>query len=218
MYLGSCGYAYVWHRVLKFLRHDATASATLGESSLFSIAEAQAFLDKAIAYNAEVLASDAKKRFEQNTNSFFMAASVGFYTMLILEKMEQIPPEVEEGKDLQADLREETLAQVAKQVMTHIVPAHIFSMQPTAEVEVLYGTPGYMFSLISILEKLEPWRGRHPVIDEACKAATMALTTVTLKLVQQTTFKAPNGEILVVEFPKGKKKYIGGAHGIFGEV
>ena len=51
--------------------------------------------------------------------------------------------------------------------MTHIVPAHIFSMQPTAEVEVLYGTPGYMFSLISILDKFGPWRAKHPEIYEA---------------------------------------------------
>jgi hypothetical protein len=47
---------------------------------------------------------------------------------------------------------------------------------------------------------------------------TQVLTSVTIQLVKQTTFNAPNGQILVVEFPKGKKKYVGGAHGIFGEV
>jgi hypothetical protein len=41
---------------------------------------------------------------------------------------------------------------------------------------------------------------------------------VTIQLVKQTTFKAPNGDIIVVEFPKGKTKYVGGAHGIFGVV
>lgn len=39
---------------------------------------------------------------------------------------------------------------------------------------------------------------------------------MTKQLVKQTIFNAPNGQILVVEFPRGKKKYVGGAHGIFG--
>lgn len=39
-------------------------------------------------------------------------------------------------------------------------------MEPKCEVEVLYGTPGYMFSLISILVKLEPWRRKNANVDE----------------------------------------------------
>ena len=48
MYLGSCGYAYALHRILKFLRFDALNSK---EPPIFDIAEAQKMLDKAIEYN-----------------------------------------------------------------------------------------------------------------------------------------------------------------------
>jgi hypothetical protein len=41
---------------------------------------------------------------------------------------------------------------------------------------------------------------------------------VVAELIKNTRFKAPNGDIVIVTFPKGKKKYVGGAHGIFGEV
>jgi len=91
-------------------------------------------------------------------------------------------------------------------------------MEPNCEVEVLYGTPGYMFSLITILAKLEPWRRKNANVDEIYAKVSQVLTAVTLQLIKQTTFNAPNGKILVVEFPRGKKKYLGGAHGIFGEV
>ena len=91
-------------------------------------------------------------------------------------------------------------------------------MDDKAEVEVLYGTPGYMFSLITILHKLEPWNGKNPLATDAFAKVSQVLIDVTKQLVKQTTFNAPNGQILVVEFPRGKKKYVGGAHGIFGEV
>ena len=62
--------------------------------------------NQTIAYNAELLKQDVGKKFEQHTNSFFMAASVGLNTLLFLEKMEHIPAEIEEGKkDYEAPLR-----------------------------------------------------------------------------------------------------------------
>jgi hypothetical protein len=91
-------------------------------------------------------------------------------------------------------------------------------MENEAEVEVLYGTPGYMFSLLSILSKIDPWRTKDPNADLIYSKVSQVLVQVTKQLVKQTTFKAPNGNILVVEFPRGKKKYIGAAHGIFGEL
>jgi hypothetical protein len=53
----------------------------------------QELFGHSIAYNLEVLKKDVDKKFEQHTNSFFMAASVGLNTLLFLEKMEHIPAE-----------------------------------------------------------------------------------------------------------------------------
>ena len=148
-----------------------------------------------------------------------MAASVGLNTLLFLEKMEHVPSEQEEGKkDYEAELRNKTFEEIARIVFEGIIPAQMFSMEKTAEVEVLYGTPGYMYCLIAILSRLEPWRKKNQNVDDVFAKVTQVLTSVTIQLVKQTTFNAPNGQILVVEFPKGKKKYVGGAHGIFGEV
>ena len=95
-----------------------------------------------------------------------MAASVGLYTLLIWEKMEQIPPEMEEGKkDFDAEMRKACFEELAMLVMSKIVPAQMFSMENEAEVEVLYGTPGYMYSLLSILSKIEPWRTKDANAD-----------------------------------------------------
>jgi hypothetical protein len=89
MYLGSAGYAYALHRVLKFLRYDALSAA----EPLYDLGKVQELFGHSIAYNLEVLKKDVDKKFEQHTNSFFMAASVGLNTLLFLEKMEHIPAE-----------------------------------------------------------------------------------------------------------------------------
>lgn len=53
-----------------------------------------------------------------------MAASVGLTTLVFLEKMEQIPPEMEEGKkDVEADRRLAIFEELAKMVLEVIVPA-----------------------------------------------------------------------------------------------
>jgi hypothetical protein len=90
-----------------------------------------------------------------------MAGSIGLNTLIVLEKMEHVPPEIEEGKDVEKPKRDAIFEQVAKIVNTVIVPARVFSMSDSAEQEVLYGTPGYMFSLLSIMDKLEPWRSKN---------------------------------------------------------
>ena len=60
MYLGSCGYAYTLHRVLRFLRHDATHSP----EPLFDITRAQKLLDMSLEFNSNLLAADKDKKFE----------------------------------------------------------------------------------------------------------------------------------------------------------
>jgi hypothetical protein len=52
-------------------------------------------------------------------------------------------------------------------------------MEKEAEVEVLYGTPGYMFSLLSILTKLEPWRTKNPNADLVYTKVSQVLVQVT---------------------------------------
>lgn len=53
-----------------------------------------------------------------------MAASVGITTLIFLEKMEQIPPEIEEGKkDVEADRRLAIFDELAKIVLEKIIPA-----------------------------------------------------------------------------------------------
>ena len=103
MYLGSSGYAYTMHRVLRFLRYDAE----MKHEPLFDIGRAQEMLDKSLEFNKNLLAADKQKKFEQQTNSFFMAASVGLNTLLFLEQMENLPAEQEEGKkDFEAEKRD----------------------------------------------------------------------------------------------------------------
>jgi hypothetical protein len=71
-----------------------------------------------------VVEGDKERKFEQQTNSFFMAASVGITTLIFLEKMEQIPPEIEEGKkDVEADRRLAIFDELAKMVLEKIIPA-----------------------------------------------------------------------------------------------
>ena len=57
-----------------------------------------------------------------------MAAGLGLNTLLILEKMEHIPPEVEEGKDYEKEKRDAEFAQVLKIIKDVIIPANVFSM------------------------------------------------------------------------------------------
>lgn len=158
MYLGSSGYAYALHRVLKFLRFDALHHP----EPLFDIGKIQMLYDASIAYNLDLVKKDVGKKFEQHTNSFFMAASVGLNTLLFLEKMEHVPPEVgADKKDYEAPLRNVMFEEISQIVFSGIVPAQVFSMEANCEIEVLYGTPGYMWSLISILHRLGPWKGKN---------------------------------------------------------
>ena len=124
MYLGSGGYAYAMHRVLKFLRYDKVGSQT-GETThigsgddIFKIEKAQEMLEICIKYNMELVANDKAKKFENQTNSFFMAANVGLHTLIFLEQMEQVPPEqLEEGKK---DFDAEKRANFFKQLTTMV--------------------------------------------------------------------------------------------------
>jgi len=114
-----------------------------------------------------------------------MAASIGLYTLLIWEKIEQIPAEMEEGKkDFDRERRKACFEDITMLVISKIVPAQIISIENEAEVEVLYGTPGYMYSLLSILSKIEPWRTKDLNADVIYSKVSQVLVLVTHKLVK----------------------------------
>lgn len=75
-------------------------------------------LDICLEFNMQLVANDKANKFENQTNSFFMAANLGLHTLIFLEQIEQVPPEqLEEGKkDFDAQKRSTFFQQLTTMV------------------------------------------------------------------------------------------------------
>lgn len=133
----------------------------------------------------DLVNADKTKKFENNTNSFFMSASVGLYTLIFLEKIENVPPEpIEEGKkDVDEKQRKALFADLTSMISKQLLPAASKSFDKGAEVEVLYGTPGYIYTLVVILHKLGPWGGKNKDVAKLLPKVKQTLIEVVRHLV-----------------------------------
>jgi len=122
------------------------------------------------------------------------------------------------------NLNETQIKSLRKLINSEILPAgrHCLDDINEPEDELLFGTAGYLYAILTIYEKLKKLPGDN-FAAEVKKVETM-IKNLVVKLAAQTTqtinFDEEEMQCMIVVFPRYKKnkakEYLGAAHGTFG--
>ena len=165
LYMGSGGTVFALQKVAQLLKHENANSGMENiELDTEHIEEEEtkegtpksgafnydAILEKyqnALAFNMNLVKKDKNGHYEHGCSSYFMSAHVGLHTLVAMDYF-----------DDDNLLEDEAACKALRKLILHeILPAgrHCLDDVNEPEDEILYGTAGYLFSILSIFEKLK---------------------------------------------------------------
>ena len=153
VYLGTGGISYA---LLRATAAEEAASgsgeevkAEEGSEEEINAGTLRGKFEESLTLNKQVVKKDKNGRHENNCASFFMAASIGNFTIEVLDQVQKLARLPEETPE-EVEVKSKRLTDICAQVKSKVIFAgsHCLDEYNDPEDEILYGSAGYLQVLL----------------------------------------------------------------------